>query len=311
MIKRKIFLFASLLTLIAACSPTANSAPTAYPPEYIPTVVALTGQAIFATADALTAAVVPTQTALPTETPIPATALPSPTPTFAPGFTKFAQIRFLSPGPMSSVISPLKLQVIIVSGESEIVKVDLLGENGRLLQRGIERVNRNPSGGNYRSFEMEFEIRAVSENGYIRISSKDDHGRIQALNTMPVLLYSIGDAQINPVGNMIYERVSLDGLRDGDEVSGGVVNLKGMIWPVNETPVFVEMLKEDGTPISSRVLNFNGTETQPFETTLPYKITEPTLVRLTFRQDSPALSNSDPDLKQLVYVYTLELLLNP
>jgi len=178
------------------------------------------------------------------------------------------------------------------------------------LQRGLERVNRNLSG-NYRSFEMAFEIRAVSEKGYIRISSKDDHGRIQTLNTMPVLLYSIGDIQVNPVGNLIYERVSLDGLEDGDEVSGGVVNLKEMLWPVNETSVFVEMLTESGVPISARVLNFNGIETQPFETTLPYKVTEPTRVRLTFRQDSPELSNSDPELKKLVYVYSMELVLNP
>jgi len=42
-----------------------------------------------------------------------------------------------------------------------------------------------------------------------------------------VLLYSIGQDQINPVGNMIYERVMLEGLEDGDKVSGGVLTLKG------------------------------------------------------------------------------------
>lgn len=307
MMKPKILLLASLLTLLSACSQQTDSSPTLYPPDYIPTVVAMTGQAI---SETQTAAFIPTQTSLPTETPLPSTALPTATPTFAPGFTEFAQIRFLAPGPMSSLTSPIKLQVMLVSGRSEIVKIDLLGENGRLLQRGLERVNRNPSG-NYRSFEMAFEIRAVSERGYIRISSKDDHGRIENLNTMPVLLYSIGDAQINPVGNMIYERISLDGLEDGDEIFGGVVNLKGMIWPVNQTPVFVEMLTEDGLPISARVLNFNGVDTQPFETTLPYKVTEPTRIRLTFRQDSPDLSDDDPELKKLIYVYTLELVLNP
>jgi hypothetical protein len=55
----------------------------------------------------------------------------------------------------------------------------------------------------------------------------------------------------------------------------------------------------------------NGIDTQEFETTLPYKVTEPTRVRLTFRQDSPALGDSDPDLKKLIYVYTMELVLNP
>jgi hypothetical protein len=308
--KIKILLLAALLGLLSACAQETDTAPTLYPPEYIPTVVALTGQAILATSNAMTAAVTPSATPPPTETPIPSTALPSATPTLAPGFTEYAQIRFISPGPMSSVTSPLKMQVMLVSGRSEIVKVDLIGENGLLLQRGIERVLRNLSG-TYRSFEMAFEIRAVSERGYIRISSKDDHGRIENVNTMPILLYSIGDTQINPVGNMIYERISLDGLEDGDEVSGGVLNLKGRIWPFNDTPFFIEMLDENGTPLSARILNLNGVETQEFETTLPYKVTEPTRVRLTFRQDSPELGNSDPELKKLIYVYTMELVLNP
>ncbi len=310
MMKIKILLFASLLGLLSACSQGADSAPTPFPPDYIPTIVAMTGQAIAATNSALTQSAPITDTPPPTETPIPSTALPTVTPTIAPGFTEFAQIRFISPGPMSSVISPLKLQVLLVSGRSEIIKVDLIGEAGQLLQRGIERVNRNLSG-NYRSFEMAFEIRAVSERGYIRISSKDDHGRIENLNTMPVLLYSIGDAQINPVGNMIYERVSLDGLEDGDDVFGGVVNLKGRLWPFNDTPVFAEMLLDNGTPISARILNFTGIDTQPFETTLPYKVTEPTRVRLRFRQDSPSLGTSDPELQKLIYVYSMELVLHP
>ena len=43
----------------------------------------------------------------------------------------------------------------------------------------------------------------------------------------------------------------LDGLEDGDEVFGGVVNLKGRFWPYNDGPVFIEMLLEDGTAIVS------------------------------------------------------------
>jgi hypothetical protein len=307
--KHKILIIASILTLLSACSQSAGSAPTPtpLPPNYISTVVGLTGQAAFATASAL--APLPTQTSLPTETPVPTTPLPTITPTFEPGFTDFAQIRFISPGPMSSLVSPINLQVLIVSGESEIVRIELLGEDGRILQRGLERVKRNPNGGNYRSFELAFEIRAVSEKGYIRISSKDDKGRIQVLNTMPVLLYSIGTNQINPMGNMIYERVMYEGLKDDDEVHGGVVNLKGRFWPFNTQPVFLELLLPDGKPISSRVLDFKGIDTESFETTLPYKVAEPTLVRLSIHQDNLDLSISDPDLKKYIYVHTMELML--
>lgn len=306
--KYKFLIFAAILTLLSACSQSAVPVSTPFPLIDISTVVALTGQAAFATASAL--APLPTGTSLPTETPLPTTPFPTATPTFEPGFTDFAQIRFISPGPMSSLVSPINLQVILVSGESEIMRVELLGEDGRILQRGLERVRRDPNGGVYRSFELAFEIRAVSERGYLRISSKDDHGRIQVLNTMPVLLYSVGENQITPIGNMIYERVMYEDLKEGDEIYGGVVNLKGRFWPVNDQPAFLELIQPDGKVISSRVLDFKGTDTEAFETTLPYKITEPTLVRLSIHQDSLDLP-SDPELKQYIYAHTMELMLYP
>ncbi len=306
--KYKILIAVLLPALLAACSQSAAAIPTPFPPDHISTVVALTGQAAFATASAL--APLPTETPTPTETVTPTTPLPTATPTFEPGFTDFAQIRFISPGPMSSLVSPINLQVLMVSGESQLVRIELLGEDGRILQRTLERVRRDPNGGVYRSFELDFEIRAVSEKGYIRISSKDDRRRIQSLNTMPVLLYSVGENQITPIGNMMYERVMYEGLEDGDEVFGGIVNLKGRFWPVNDQPVFLELITAEGKVISSRVLDFKGIDTEAFETTLPYKVTEPILVRLSIHQDNLDLP-SDPELKQYIYVHTMELMLYP
>ncbi len=308
--KNKFLVLAALLGLLSACSQSIESSPTPFPPDHLPTVVALTGQAAFATADALTQSVTPTIVSTSTEPPIPLTEIPSPTPTFAAGFTDFAQIRFLTPGPASSLISPINLQMELVSGESEVVQVDLLGEDGRVLYRDLEKVTRNVKG-IFRRFDLKFEIRAVSEAGYIRVSSKDDFGRLQALNTMPVLLYSVGSAQINPPGNMIYERVMVEGLKEKADFYAGEVNLKGRIWPFNDQPMIVELVLPNGSPISTRILDFNGIDTQPFETSLPYKVTEPAMARLTFRQDNPLLSVTDSELQKYIYVYSIEIMLNP
>lgn len=308
--KNKFLVLAALLGLLSACSQSIESSPTPFPPDHLPTVVALTGQAAFATADALTQSVTPTIVSTSTEPPIPLTGIPSPTPTFAAGFTDFAQIRFLTPGPASSLISPINLQMELVSGESEVVQVDLLGEDGRVLYRDLEKVTRNVKG-IFRRFDLKFEIRAVSEAGYIRVSSKDDFGRLQALNTMPVLLYSVGSAQINPPGNMIYERVMVEGLKEKADFYAGEVNLKGRIWPFNDQPMIVELVLPNGSPISTRILDFNGIDTQPFETSLPYKVTEPVMARLTFRQDNPLLSVTDSELQKYIYVYSIEIMLNP
>lgn len=308
--KLRIIILASFLGLLAACSQPAESVPTLLPVDSLSTVIALTGQAILATSNALTQTVPPTETPIPTKTPEPSTPFPTITPTFEAGFTEYAQIHILSPGPMSSVVSPIKLQVMLVSGESEIVQFDLLGEDGRLLQRVLKPVQHFPKG-TFRGVDLTFEIRAVSEAGYIRISTKDKSGRIQALSTMPVLLYSIGSNQLNPVGNMIYERVMVEGLKDGDDVFGGVLNLKGRFWPFNDQPVFVELLLPNGESVSSRVLTFNDIDPESFETTLPYKVTEPTLARLTFRQDNPLISVPDAELNRNIYVYSMEVMLNP
>lgn len=300
---------ASLLGLITACSPQAAPA-TPLPPDYLPTVVALTGQAAFATAAALT----PTAAPLPTETPLPP--LPSPevptvTPTLAAGFTDFAKIRFLAPGPMSSLASPFILNAIVAAGKSERIQVELIGEDGRVLYRQIQKLTENPLG-IFQRFEIPFEIRAVSETGYIRISTRDDHDRIYALNTLPVLLYSVGTTQVTPPGNIIYERIAMDGFKEKQEFFGGEIALNGRIWPVNAQPFVVELLSIEGKPLGSRILAVNGIETQPFETILPYKVSEPTPARLTFRQENPLLGIvADPELGKLIYVYTIEVILNP
>ena len=305
---KKIILIASLFIFLTGCTQSTATEPTPVPADYLPTVVALTGQAMFATSAALTPTVTPTETPAPlvTDEVIP----PSLTPTFAAGFTQFAQVQFISPGPLSSLTSPFNIQAYVASGESDLVQVDLLGEDGRVLQRILQKLVRNPKGV-FQRFETSFEIRAVSEAGYIRISSKDDFDRIQVLNTMPVLLYSVGNTQTNPPGNMIYERVSVDGLKEKSDFYAGEVSLAGRIWPFNEQPFVIELIGQDGRPISSRIINMNGIDTQPFATTLPYNVTEPMPARLTFRQENPLWSVSDPEYGKYIYVFTVEVILNP
>lgn len=308
--KYKIYLLASFIGLLVGCvSPATESQPTPLSAEdTLQTAIVLTSVAIAETSMALTPSPVATETITPTA--LIEEIAPSPTPTFAFGFTQFAQIQFVSPGPASSVASPFNLQAYIAAGESERIQVDLLGEDGRVLQRILQKLNSNPKG-IFQRFDISFEIRAVSEAGYIRISTLDDFGRIQALNTMPVLLYSVGNTQTNPIGNMIYERVSVDGLKEKANFYSGEVALKGRIWPFNEQPFVIELINQDGKPLSSRIINMNGIDTQSFETTLPYQVTEPTPVRLTFRQENPLLLVSDNVVGTYIYVYTVEVILNP
>lgn len=302
--KRNFILLASLLGLLAGCAaPTASPIPTAYPPEYLPTVIAMTAEAANVLGTEVALALTPT--VLPSKTPR-ATLSPTPQPTFTqttiPGHDP-AAIQIFTPGPMSKVVSPITLRMNIVVGESEKVQIDLYGEDGRLLTRNVKR-GVPPSGkGVPQQIKVPFEIRAAAEVGRLTVSTTDESGRMQSLNSVRLLLLSSGINEINPPGNPS-EPVGVFSPLEEDPVSGGVLNLKGDIWPFNLNPVILELVGPEGESMGLRILNMDHLNPQMFETTIPYKVSEPISARLTIRQD-------DDRIDGLFYVYSQEILLNP
>jgi hypothetical protein len=301
--KRNFILIASFLGLLAACAPPiSNPIPTPYPPEYLPTVIALTVEAAGISGTQMAVALTPVNTV--TNTPLP-TLSPTPRPTFTattiPGHEP-AAIQIQSPGPMSKMISPITLRMTIIAGDSERVQIDLYGEDGRLLSRTVKKV-RTSRDGVLQTIKIPFEIRAAAEVGRITISTQDKLGRLQALNSVRVLMLSSGSNEINPPGNPS-EPVGVVSPLAAESVFGGVLNVRGDIWPFNLQPVILELLGPDGKSMGLRILTVEQINPQLFETTIPYKVSEPTLARLTIHQD-------DDRIKGLFYVYSQEVLLNP
>ena len=301
--KLRLFLIASLLGLLAGCLPaTASPIPTPYPPEYLPTVIALTVEAANAAATQAANTILPTGS--PTDTPAP-TFTPKPKPTFTPTTIPGhdpAAIQILSPGPMSKVVSPILLKMNIVSGESQKAQIDLFAEDGTLLSRTLKKVPLS-SDGVFQQIKIPFEIRVAAEVARITITTTDKAGRIQALNSVRVLLLSSGDNEITPPGNPS-EPVGVFRPTLKDEASGGVLNVRVDIWPFNLNPVMLELISPDNKSLGLRILTIAQLTPQLFETTIPYKVSEPTLARLSIRQD-------DDRMRGLFYVYSQEILLNP
>ena len=298
------FLLTSLLGFLAACAaPTASPIPTAYPPEYLPTVIAMTADAANVLGTEVALALTPDLP--PTNTPRP-TLSPTPRPTFTkttiPGHEP-AAIQIFSPGPMSKVISPITLRMNIVTGDREKVQIDLYGEDGRLLTRNVKRGVPTSGKGVPQQIKVPFEIRAAAEVGRLTVSTTDKEGRIQSLNSVRVLLLSSGINEINPSGNPS-EPVGVFSPEEEEEITGGVLSVRGDVWPFNLNPVILELIGPDGRPMALRILNLDQLNPQLFETTLPYKVTEPTLARLTIRQD-------DDRIDGLFYLYSQEVILNP
>ena len=300
---KRIFLAILFFLLPACAAPTASPIPTAYPPEYLPTVIALTAEAANVLGTEVALALTPDLP--PTNTPRP-TLSPTPRPTFTqttiPGHEP-AAIQIFAPGPMSKVISPITLRMNIVTGDSEKVQIDLYGEDGRLLTRNVKRGVPTSGKGVPQQIKVPFEIRAAAEVGRLTVSTTDHEGRVQSLNSVRLLLLSSGINEINPSGNPS-EPMRVFSPEPEEEISGGVVNVRGDVWPFNLNPVILELVGPDGRSMALRILNLDQLNPQLFETTLPYKVSEPTLARLTIRQD-------DDRIDGLFYLYSQEVLLNP
>jgi hypothetical protein len=191
----------------------------------------------------------------------------------------------------------------IVTGDSKKVQIDLFGEDGRLLTRNVKRDVPTSGKGVPQQIRVPFEIRTAAEVGRLTISTTDKEGRLQSLNSVRLLLLSSGVNEITPPGNPS-EPVGVFSPLEEDPITGGVLNLRGDIWPFNLNPVILELVGPEGESMGLRILNMDQLRPQLFETTIPYKVSEPTLARLTIRQ-------GDDRIDGLFYVYSQEVLLNP
>lgn len=250
------------------------------------------------------------KTLTPSLTPTPTRRRWTPTPTFTPSNTATLDpsnviLRFAAPGPMSKLSSPFTLTFYILPEYTGTTRIELIGEDGREIYRKVFRSyeQSNPS---RVSEDIRFEIPAASEVARLQISTQDEFGRIMALNSVRVLLMAVGESQYTPPYEA-QERVVLRFPRREAEVTGGEVRIVGMIKPVNNGPVILELIDRRGVVIASRLLYFDAslTEFQHFETSLPYQISEEQLfARIVLRQ-------SDDRIPGPAYLYSHEILLRP
>lgn len=296
--KRNLPLILAIFFLIG-CTPT-DSPPTAMPPEYVPTAVALTAAALpSSTPVEASPSLAPSPTPSPTVSPTPK---PTLTPTSAPEAPQ-AAIRMLVPGPLSKVISPIKLKGYVRPGADGNIRVELLGEDGRLLSREIFRKHTINTLGAYVNIDIPFEIRATAEFARLQIITEDEYGRIQDQVSVHLILLSDGDAEIN-LPDAPYARAVIYAPETKTPIYGGTVIITGEMQPYNENPVIIEIQDEAGKTLGLRVMYFEGIGRQSFSTTISYEVSEQVAARLLIRQ-------ADERISGLVYVYSQEILLHP
>lgn len=222
------------------------------------------------------------------------TLTPTRTPSLTPTITNtptppFATLRLQRPGPSSKVISPIQITAMITPGDDGYIYLELIGEDNRIISQ--ERLD-------YRRFMgktflitplLEFQISAAVEAARLAIYTRDGFGRFKALTSVDLLLMSVGDPEIYPFTELQSPYLVRYPAKD-QVVQGGNLPVIGLAHPVNDTPLILELIDQQGQRpgvITTQVPPPSGDLSHtPFEVSLPYSVETQTPARLTLRQES-------------------------
>jgi hypothetical protein len=206
---------------------------------------------------------------------------------------------------MSKVVSPLEAIFHLAPHYTGTTRIELIGENGSILYRKIFKTYSNVGYFTRVDEKIDFEIPGVAELSRLQITTFDSVGRIQAVNSVRLLLQSVGDNQFTPAADE-NERLLLRSPREDDEIKGGAVEVIGEFNPINNLPLILELIDVNGITIGSRLVQLGepGGKYQSFSTTVPYRVSAKTAVRLVIRQ-------SDDRIDGLAYLFSIPLVLYP
>jgi hypothetical protein len=311
-----------LLLALAACAPApASQAPvcteTPTPPakatftntdQPTPTHVSVPAEPHTETEETSVPTVEPTLEPTIEETPVPlstpvkaetaaATSVPEPA-------EDASAIQLYSPGPLSKIISPLNVYGYAIPGYKHKGRVDLYGEDGRLVASEILQLNTAYKWA-YFYWPLPFEISSVGELGRLSMSTQDQYGRITALYSVHLLLLPEGDSILNPPGDL-GERCTILEPAQGTHPSGGILSVSGTMEPFNTLPLTVQLIGRDGIALASGLVPLEGGDekTAKFRIDIPYILPTATWELLT-------VSQFDDRIGGLMYLYSQEILLRP
>ncbi len=274
---------------------TAASLPTSTPLEssatptlQVPATPTPSPTALLITADPASA------TPAPSETPLPPVQIP------------YATIQIIQPGALSRVITPIQLHAFLVPGAQGKARVELFGEDGRLIYRKIFAFDA-PTGAQVNLYaDLDFEINEVAETARLVISTMDEYGRLIALTSEDLILLSVGPSDINPPGDLLAPIV-IQQPQPKTLIQGGKLVVSGLVRTNSQLPLLVELIATNGKVVGSRLAGVaEGPQSghRLFAGEIPYQVTSPTWVRVTVSERN----GHSPGVTQLTSV---EVLLSP
>jgi hypothetical protein len=200
------------------------------------------------------------------------------------------------------------MEVLVQSGEDGQVRVDLFGEDNRLITEQMLDFRRNPNSRFWVSPQIPFDITAAAEVGRLVVSSQDLKGRLIYLTSVDLILMKTGRDEVNPPA-ILLEPYLIRYPRPGQTIEGGTVVVVGLARPVNNNPLILELIDDNKNIIGSAKVQVDPPSGDlshtPFQIGISYSVQGPTPVRLAVRQES------DGKIPGTVELYSIPLVLNP
>jgi hypothetical protein len=318
-----------MMSVLAGCAGMgASDLPTPLPPEFMPTAIALTleaqGVSIFtptrsqgenapsanalATPELIDETEVADNTAgtppassdtsspgTPTLPPIiaPTSPLATPTATLAPPFPA-APVQIFRLGELSKVHSPLPVSLSLTSRVGKVVRVELYGEDGRLLARHLRTYQNIPWEVARIGVDLEFGISAAAEAGRLLVSVEDVFGRLIDVNSVNLILISTGQSEFNPP-TALWQRLIIEEPVSQALIQGGKLIISGRALPNNpDQPLRVMLVGEDGQILGQRLAGFKPEKPGDYGkyiAEVPYTVTDLTPALLVIFEEGEPLTD--------------------
>ena len=176
--------------------------------------------------------------AVPTETPFPD--IPD------------ARVQIYKLGDLSKIVSPLVVTARLTSRVGKVVRFELYGEDGRLLARQLKVYYDLPWHVATPTMSLDFEISAAAELGRLVVSVEDVFGRIIDVNSVNLLLLSMGMTEMNP-SSALLESIIVQEPEPKTLLIGGKVLVTGIARPFTDQPLNVLLIAEDGRVLGQRL----------------------------------------------------------
>ncbi len=235
-------------------------------------------------------------------TPDPSLLTPSPAPPIPD-----APLQIYRLGEMSRVISPIQVTTRLTSGNGKVLRIELFGEDGRLLARYLRTFQNIPWQAARVDVNLDFEISGAGELGRLVVSLEDVYGRLIDVNSVNLILLSSGQTELNPA-TALQQRLVIQEPTPKALIQGGKLIVSGRALPNRpDQPLRVMIISEEGRILGQRLARVNVTipgDYGVFIAEVPYTVTDLTSALLVVFEEGEPISD-------IAYLSSIEVMLAP